>query len=655
MPKGSGGTSKASSSYARQFVGQMQKPPLEHIEGLSPAIAIEQKHLGHTPRSTVGTVTEIYDYLRILFARLGQPYCPDCDIPIGTQTADEIIDKIMAEPAGTKLYLHGAARGRSRREVRSRCGTSCARRAIMRDARRRHDASARRAADRSTAAASTWSKCVIDRVTRPRRRPLADRRQRREAPWPWARACCTWPIVDEDDAGAEVADAKFTASTSPATSAGAASSRSRRTVFRSTARSAGAQSCEGLGAQTGANPAALLRDPKLTLAEGAVAALARRASRTLFASDAGGARRRTPGCRSTCRSSSSAAKQRRTVLHGMRRRVDRRLARRQEAPRVRRPLFRFQYKGLYPGARRGVPAVASSCAASWSIWSAKSSAPPAAAAGCATMPRRCGCAGGRWTSLPACRWASCSQHFDAWKLERRERKIAGELVREVRNRLQFLVDVGLRVPHARLARAPTLSGGEAQRIRLASQVGSGLCGVLYVLDEPTIGLHPRDNSRLLEAPAKAPRPGQHAAGGRARPRSDRRRPITCSTSAPPPASSAARSSPAARRPKSASRKGRVTGPYLSGEKAIPCRRTGECRMPTDECEASAKRRRRKACARKKSRRDADRKHRLPCSHNRSLNPNPNRSARRLVGDRRRRHNNLQERHRSAFRWGRSRW
>src|SRR5690606_29561068 len=93
------------SSYARQFVGQMQKPALEHIEGLSPAIAIEQKHMGHTPRSTVGTVTEIYDYLRILMARLGTPHCPTCDIPIGTQTSDEIVDKIMAEPADTKLCL----------------------------------------------------------------------------------------------------------------------------------------------------------------------------------------------------------------------------------------------------------------------------------------------------------------------------------------------------------------------------------------------------------------------------------------------------------------------------------------------------------------------------------------------------------------------
>ena len=93
------------SSYARQFVGQMQKPQVDHIDGLSPAIAIEQRNAGHTPRSTVGTVTEIYDYFRILFARLGQPHCPECDIPIGTQTSDQIVDKLLEEPSGTKLYI----------------------------------------------------------------------------------------------------------------------------------------------------------------------------------------------------------------------------------------------------------------------------------------------------------------------------------------------------------------------------------------------------------------------------------------------------------------------------------------------------------------------------------------------------------------------
>src|SRR5438105_13690558 len=93
------------SSYARQFLGQVQKPRVEHVSGLSPAISIEQQTTSKSPRSTVGTVTEIYDYLRILYARLGQPYCPACQVPIGTQSADEIIEKIMHLPEGTKLYL----------------------------------------------------------------------------------------------------------------------------------------------------------------------------------------------------------------------------------------------------------------------------------------------------------------------------------------------------------------------------------------------------------------------------------------------------------------------------------------------------------------------------------------------------------------------
>src|SRR5581483_2187345 len=93
------------SAYARQFLGQMQKPKVDHVSGLSPAVSIEQKAASKSPRSTVGTVTEVYDYLRVLYARLGQPYCPNCDIPIGTQTADEIIDKILSLPEGSKLYL----------------------------------------------------------------------------------------------------------------------------------------------------------------------------------------------------------------------------------------------------------------------------------------------------------------------------------------------------------------------------------------------------------------------------------------------------------------------------------------------------------------------------------------------------------------------
>ena len=141
------------SSYARQFVGQMQKPKLDYIDGLSPAIAIEQKHMGHTPRSTVGTVTEIYDYLRVLMARLGQPYCPACDIPIGTQSADEIIDKLMAEAADTRLYRWHAAGNPSRPRVRDAVGRN-SRRRLSPHASRRENLQRRSTANhRSTAQA----------------------------------------------------------------------------------------------------------------------------------------------------------------------------------------------------------------------------------------------------------------------------------------------------------------------------------------------------------------------------------------------------------------------------------------------------------------------------------------------------------------------
>ena len=109
------------SSYARQFVGQLQKPQVDFIDGLSPAIAIEQRNAGHTPRSTVGTVTEIYDYFRILFARLGQPYCPECEIPVGTQTSDQIVDKLLEEPTGTKLYVMAPSKCKSASSTK-RCG-----------------------------------------------------------------------------------------------------------------------------------------------------------------------------------------------------------------------------------------------------------------------------------------------------------------------------------------------------------------------------------------------------------------------------------------------------------------------------------------------------------------------------------------------------
>ncbi len=229
------------SAYARQFVGQMQKPKVEHIEGLSPAVAIEQKHSGHSPRSTVGTVTEIYDYLRILMSRLGQPYCPACNVPIGSQSADEIIAKIMARPAGTKMFLAAPleirvgeryetlwdeCRASGYVRVRVDGQTYSIDRPPAIDRRRKHDVEV--VIDRVTVRADARSRIAgsienalalgrgVLRVIYPR-----DERRNRNGRW------------------------KRTASISFAIVAGGVSSRSRRTISRSTAPWDGVRPAKG--------------------------------------------------------------------------------------------------------------------------------------------------------------------------------------------------------------------------------------------------------------------------------------------------------------------------------------------------------------------------------------------------------------------------
>ena len=481
------------SAYARQFVGQMQKPALDHIEGLSPAIAIEQKHMGHTPRSTVGTVTEIYDYLRILMARLGTPYCPDCEIPIGTQTADEIVDKILAESEGTKLYLMAPLEA----QVGEKYET------VWDEIR-----------------AAGYVRVRIDGTTHSIDQPPAiDRRRKhtvevvidRVGVRPDARSRIADTVETALAMGKGVLHVAYAESDVPEPkwrreihSQHFACDRCGRSFERLTPHSFSfnsslgwCEACEGLGTQTGANPQALLRDPKLTLAQGAVGLWPVGDSATFGSMLA--------SLSQQCRVpldvpfDSLGAKQRRIVFHGSgedwievfpggKRKKN------------ERPLFRFQFKGLYPAleeAARLSPALRNK----WDelIGEVECST-------CAGTRLRDDAAAVRLhdrTIDELCRMPldQLLARFDAWQLDQRERKIAGELVREVRNRLQFLVDVGLE--YLTLARpAPTLSGGEAQRIRLASQVGSGLCGVLYVLDEPTIGLHPRDNRRLLGALAR---------------------------------------------------------------------------------------------------------------------------------------------------------
>jgi excinuclease ABC subunit A len=561
------------SAYARQFVGQMQKPKLDHIEGLSPAIAIEQKHSGHTPRSTVGTVTEIYDYLRILVSRLGVPYCPACDMPVGTQSADEIIAKIMDHPSGAKLYImapwdvHVGERYetiweemRSLGYVRVRVDgqTYPLDNPPAIDRRRKHSV-----------------EVVIDRLTiRPDARSRIAGSMENALSLGRGVMHVTYPSDDQPEtAWPTVVHSQHFACEHCGRSFEPLSPHN----FSFNSPLGWCPACEGLGMQIGTNPAMLLSDPKLTLAQGAVALWPDIRSpmfRLMLESFA-----RNTGIPTDVPFDELGGKHRRLIMQGTGEQwfdVHQKAATAGRAEHGKAAtsgraensitIFRFQYKGLYPAleeASRISPSLRTKL---------EHLVDEVECAVCGGSRLRDDAAAMRLhgrTIDEICRLplGRLLEDFKSWEPSESERKVAGELNREVCNRLQFLVDVGL--PYLTLARpAPTLSGGEMQRIRLAAQVGSGLCGVLYVLDEPTIGLHPRDNKRLLEALKKLRDlgntllvvehdrevvanadqlldfgPGAGRGGGQI----------------------VAQGTPE----KVAQRRGSVTGPYLSGAKAIP--------------------------------------------------------------------------------------
>ena len=473
------------SAYARQFLGQMQKPKVEHVSGLSPAISIEQKTASKSPRSTVGTVTEIYDYLRILYARLGQPYCPACDNPVGTQTVDEIIGRVLALPEGSKLYLMAPLerRGQEKYEtlfdeirragfVRMRVdGRSCTiEEPPSIDHRRKHQVEV--IVDRIVVRAGLRSR-IADAV---------------EAALELGRGVLHVAHVedgrDEQEWKVEHYSQHF------------ACDRCGRSFeplnphhFSFNSPLGWCPACEGLGRQKGANLAMLIRDPSKSLRAGAVAAWPPLTEDNPF----------TPFARALARHASFSLdtpferlnpRQQRLILHGS---GDAWIC---VTPGTE-PGLRFQYKGLFPALdeasrvsavyRQRLDHLVSEVPCS----TCNGSRLRDDAAACRFQGRTIG----ELCDLPL---AETLTQFRSLALSEAEKQVAGELLREIANRLQFLVDVGL--DYLTLSRpTPTLSGGESQRIRLASQIGSGLTGVLYVLDEPTIGLHPRDNRRLLKA------------------------------------------------------------------------------------------------------------------------------------------------------------
>ncbi|MDR2641990.1 MAG: excinuclease ABC subunit UvrA [Planctomycetaceae bacterium] len=522
------------SSYARQFIGQLQKPRVEHIEGLSPAIAIEQKAVSHSPRSTVGTITEVQDYLRVLFARLGVSYCPECNIPVGTQTLDEIIAKIMSMPVLGRLLIaapinievgqmYGDLWKRFRSEGFSRVRVDGVLYSLDDsgnslpdiDRRRRHDI-----------------ELVIDRVV------LRDDQSGRiriadsvESALEIGHGVVHVIEVDE-----KVEESKWRRSVHSQHLACECCGRSfeRLTPHHFSANSplGWCPNCEGLGVQKGANPVVFLSDPKLTLAEGAV---------NLFPdakSVIGGAMLKVfteeTGIPIDIPFEQLDARHRRLIYHGTGDQefhvkfemapieTNKKSPKKSAKKTVSKTKnnkgknnekntdtenvgvewlgtanFSFQYKGLYASAEEASRLVPSFRGVEDMVLD------DVECAVCLGSKLRDDVSAVRligYTIDQICRFplGKLIEIFRGWKLTDVERQVAGDLLVEILNRLQFLIDVGL--DYLTLSRsAPTLSGGETQRIRLAAQIGSGLVGVLYVLDEPTIGLHPRDNSRLVEA------------------------------------------------------------------------------------------------------------------------------------------------------------
>ncbi len=486
------------SPYVRQFVGQMPKPIVERVDGLSPSVAIEQRNLSHTPRSTVGTVTEVYDYFRVLFARLGQMHCTRCDLPVSTQTSDQIVDRLMelGTPAGTKALLLAPVTPHANQTPEQFLAD------LQQDGFVRIRINGRTHEINLLPSLQKKSRyelqLVVDRI----RLDGKDRKRLSDSvstALTMGNGVIQLAIVDDERSEVHWETHTFSLQLACAPCGLSFQSLTPHSFSFNTAVG-WCPSCSGLGTQTGTDPAASV-DESRSLEQGAMLLwpdldnpLARGMLHA-FSRESG-----IPLNRAV---SQLPVGQRSILFHGL---SDREIVVFQSDiqesassanPTDRTVAMTFVYRGVFPALE-----LASNSNIGLRMRLSRFLAEvPCTACGGARV--RAEAAHTRFRSFTIADIGRMPigellAETKTWTLERREKKIAGELHREITQRLQFLEDVGLE--YLTLDRsANTLSGGEAQRIRLASQLGSGLCGVLYVLDEPTIGLHPRDNERLIRA------------------------------------------------------------------------------------------------------------------------------------------------------------
>src|ERR671917_1709024 len=470
------------SAYARQFLGQMDKPDVDSIEGLSPAISIDQKTTSRNPRSTVGTVTEIYDYLRLLWARIGRPHCPSCGNAIAAQSAEQIIDQVMVQEEGTKfMVLAPVVRGRKGEygklfeELRAEGFTRVKvdgelRRLeedIVLDKKYKHDISV-----------------VIDRLVMRSdlRKRLADSIEtavgRAEG------------IVDIEDVESE--EVTTYSERFMCLHCGTSMPELEPRMFSFNSPHGACPRCTGLGSQMEIDPELIVPDPSLSLNEGAILPWSTSASNYYDQMTQAIAERYEIDMDTPWYDLPEEAQD--TFLYGT------------NGDRVyvsyrnrygRRRSYMTRFEGIVHNLERRYRETDSD----WSrekIEEYMSVRPCPACEGARLRPESLavklnGLGIDELTAMSAKR---AIEWFEALELSATERQIARLILREIDERLRFLDNVG--VGYLQLERAAaTLSGGEAQRIRLATQIGSSLVGVLYILDEPSIGLHQRDNEKLI--------------------------------------------------------------------------------------------------------------------------------------------------------------
>ena len=469
------------SSYARQFLGQMDKPDVDDITGLSPAVSIDQKSTTRNPRSTVGTVTEIYDYMRLLFARIGHPHCPQCGREIAQQTVEQMVDSIMALPEGTKIQVLAPL-------VRGKKGQY---RKLIEDVRKEgfvrvrvdgevHEVTDDIEMDRYKA---HTIEVVVDRLII---KSGIEKRLNDSLETALKRG--------EGNLGIDVVGEEelLFSENFACTECGISMEEIAPRNFSFNTPYGACPECHGLGAHKRLNPDLIIPDREKSINQGALAPFSRGTNDWVMAlvkgvADEYGFKMTTP-----IKDFSSRALD--ALLLGTDESVQ---VTYKSKFRGSSRTYRTHFEGILNLLERRYNETSSDMVRA-EVEQYMSEVPCKVCGGKRLKPESLAItvAGLDISEVANKSVKAASEWFEALPLTRRETIIAEQVIKEIRARLRFLLDVGL--DYLTLDRAAaTLAGGEAQRIRLATQIGSGLMGVLYILDEPSIGLHQRDNQRLI--------------------------------------------------------------------------------------------------------------------------------------------------------------